>query len=101
MLGCGQFGCVFKATIEKDNGKVVEVALKMAKDDCPKTGLIGLLSEIKILSYLGRHPNIVGLHGAYTAELSQGIVYIAIEICELGSLHSYLKNGKFSSAFNL
>lgn len=90
MLGSGQFGCVFKALIETDEPK--EVALKTIKKDCPKTALKGLLSEIKILTYLGKHPNIVSIIGAYTSELKSGICYVATELCTLGSLESVLRN---------
>lgn len=72
----------------------MEVALKMAKSDCPKSALKGLLSEIKILTYLGKHPNIVSIHGAYTAELVSGLVYVATELCTMGSLEGYLRNAQ-------
>lgn len=100
LLGTGQFGCVYKALIEnksdEDNSQI-EVALKMAKSDCPKNALKGLLSEIKILTYLGKHPNIVSIQGAYTAEILNGIVYVATELCSLGSLENYLRKSQPST----
>lgn len=35
--------------------------------------LLGILSEIKVLSYVGKHENIVELVGAYTEQLSLGM----------------------------
>lgn len=101
LLGTGQFGCVYKALIESKNEEdntQTEVALKMAKSDCPKNALKGLLSEIKILTYLGKHPNIVSIQGAYTAEILNGIVYVATELCSLGSLENYLRKSQPSNS---
>lgn len=70
LLGFGAFGSVFKGRID---GLVNDVAFKMTRTDCPVTALRGLLSEIKILIYLGKHENIVSICGAYTAELSTGM----------------------------
>lgn len=95
MLGSGQFGCVYKAIVETENGTMQEVALKMAKPSCPKYALKSLLSEIKILTYLAKHPNIVSIVGAYTGEMGKGIVYVATEICKLGSLEKYLRTEAF------
>lgn len=65
--------------------------LKMTKDNCPTSAILSLLREIKILTYLGYHPNLVSLKGAYTSEILRGIVYVATEFCQLGSLKSYLR----------
>ncbi len=92
-LGSGQFGAVFKAKIKMFDRTTTIVALKMAKPNCPKEAFKSLLSEIKILIYLGKHENIVSILGAYTVELHKGIVYIATELCNLGSLKSFLING--------
>lgn len=56
--------------------------------------LKGLLSEIKLLSYIGIHTNVVRLHGAHTAKLRDGEVYVVLEYCEHGSLESYLRSIK-------
>lgn len=91
LLGMGQFGCVYQATLQQEDFET-RVALKTIKDNCPRTAMKNLLSEIKILGHLGKHKNIVSLEGAYTAELSTGIVYVAIELCSKGSLENYLRN---------
>lgn len=40
---------------------------------------------------MGYHDNLVPIKGADTYEISIGIVYIATEICELGSIKDYLR----------
>jgi len=48
------------------------VAFKTTKAGCPSSALKGMMSEIKVLLYLGKHENIVTILGAYTAEIKQG-----------------------------
>lgn len=47
----------------------------MSKEGCP-TGIKGLLSEIKILGYLGKHENVVSLIGAHTQEIFEGLAKV-------------------------
>ncbi len=90
-MGSGAFGVVYKAYILASHVKDIEtVALKMAKVGCTKYATLSILTEIKMLSYLGLHDNVVSIKGAYTAEITKGIVYLATEICELGSLEDVL-----------
>jgi len=60
---------VYKGKMENEP---FDLAFKTTKPNCPATALKGILSEIKVLIYLGKHENIVNLHGAYTAELRKG-----------------------------
>ena len=55
-----------------------------------------LLSELKILIYVGKHPHIVSLIGARTKQLNQGVVFLFVEFCPLGDLESYLRRNKGS-----
>lgn len=57
--------------VNNSEGKGVEVAVKMCQPGSI-TALKGLLSEIKILSYLGKHENVVSLIGAHTDLISLG-----------------------------
>lgn len=66
----------------------------MTNISCPKSAFKGILSEIKILSYLGPHENIVGLIGAHTSDLQKGKVLLFLELCDLGSLEKYLREVK-------
>jgi serine/threonine protein kinase len=70
ILGSGAFGVVMKGTV--DDG---EVAVKTIKRNADKQYLKALLSELKIMIYLGNHPNIVTFLGAYTKELQKGAKY--------------------------
>ena len=67
LLGSGQFGTVVKGTL---NGNVV--AVKTVKENVDKIYIKSLLSELKVLIYLGNHPNIVGLMGAHTTKMRRG-----------------------------
>lgn len=66
------------------------VAVKIGKHVSLRS-MQGLLAEIKMMTYLGQHENIVSLIGAYTHELDKGLVYAFMELCERGSLLRYLK----------
>jgi len=67
-LGSGHFGKVFKGVVkEKD------VAIKQPKKGCPKSAFKSILCEIKILCYIGTHPNVFRLVGAYTQKVHKGI----------------------------
>lgn len=87
----GQYGCVFLGSL-KLNGMDRAVAVKTVKENCPKTAIKNLLTEIKVLAHIGTHANIVSLEGAYTAELIYGVVFVAIELCSRGSLEKYLRS---------
>ncbi|CAL8070993.1 unnamed protein product [Orchesella dallaii] len=71
LLGKGEYGSVYKGRLEIE-GSVNYVAIKRTTFDSKIFALRALLCEIKVLSYLGKHENIVGLSGAYTAELAKG-----------------------------
>lgn len=72
ILGSGKFGAVYRGKIQK-NRETVTVAVKTIKygrSNCAAQR--GLLSEIKVLSYLGTHKYIIKLMGAYTRDLEKG-----------------------------
>ncbi len=71
-LGNGEFGIVRKGKVFRATGEVLQIAVKTVKSPPNKQSLLDLLSEIKILSYIGKHQSIVELVGAYTAELHKG-----------------------------
>jgi len=58
---------VYKATV---NGVVV--AAKTIKPNTERNVILALLAEIKIMSLMEEHPNIVGLVGAHTSDLEKG-----------------------------
>ncbi|CAK4010492.1 Cytokinesis sepH [Lecanosticta acicola] len=89
-LGRGAFGSVYCA-LNWSTGETV--AIKQVRlSDMPKTELHVIMQEIDLLKNLN-HPNIVKYHGFVKSADS---LYIILEYCEQGSLHSICKNfGKF------
>ena len=83
-LASGHFGVVFQGKTKmkcdadgglyqnEDTGENLLVAVKMVKGRTDPTALESLVSELKILSYLGSHLNIVNLIGACTLDIEQG-----------------------------
>jgi serine/threonine protein kinase len=67
LLGSGAFGQVYKGTIDDS-----DVAFKTTKST-QVSQLKNFLSEVKIMIHIGKHPNVVGIVGAYTAEIRDGI----------------------------
>lgn len=66
-LGAGEFGMVWFGEIKvKSTDATLKVAVKMMNDqNQSENTLKGLLSEIKILAYIGEHKHVVELLGAY------------------------------------
>ncbi|CAL8132864.1 unnamed protein product [Orchesella dallaii] len=88
-LGSGNFGTVNKASIERNCG-VQEVAVKVPMPGS-KEALKSILCEIKLMSFIGEHPNVLQLVAACTFEIRRGNVYVFTEFCSNGSLQSFLK----------
>uniref|UniRef100_A0A4W6C4I4 receptor protein-tyrosine kinase n=1 Tax=Lates calcarifer TaxID=8187 RepID=A0A4W6C4I4_LATCA len=90
ILGAGAFGKVVEATAyglgKEDN--VLRVAVKMLKASAHSDEREALMSELKILSHLGHHKNIVNLLGACTYG---GPVLVITEYCSLGDLLNFLR----------
>ncbi|XP_062377501.1 receptor-type tyrosine-protein kinase FLT3 isoform X2 [Sardina pilchardus] len=94
-LGSGAFGMVVHATaygITKP-GVSMQVAVKMLKDKHQEVEREALMSELKMLSYIGHHTNIVNLLGACT---HSGPPYLIFQYCCNGDLLNYLKNNRES-----
>jgi serine/threonine protein kinase len=89
-LGRGAFGSVYRA-FNWSNGETVAIKqIRLA--DLPKAELTTITQEIELLKNL-QHPNIVKYHGSVR---DSNNLYIILEFCENGSLHSICKNfGKF------
>ncbi|XP_023689740.1 macrophage colony-stimulating factor 1 receptor isoform X2 [Paramormyrops kingsleyae] len=91
VLGAGAFGKVVEATafgLGKDDN-VTRVAVKMLKPSAHSDEKEALISELKILSHLGEHKNIVNLLGACT---HGGPVLVITEYCRHGDLLNFLRN---------
>ncbi|XP_068992327.1 uncharacterized protein [Neodiprion pinetum] len=91
-LGSGSFGIVWKArakTIRRPE-VISVVAVKTVRPTASLRCMKALLRELKILIYLGHHPNIVSLLGACTRNLDYGQLLVIVEFCRFGNLHDYL-----------
>ncbi|XP_062404923.1 platelet-derived growth factor receptor beta [Sardina pilchardus] len=92
-LGSGAFGRVVEATAYglSHAQSTTKVAVKMLKSTARRSETQALMSELKIMSHLGPHLNIVNLLGACT---KQGPLYLVTEYCRYGDLVDYLHRNK-------
>ncbi|XP_010895133.2 platelet-derived growth factor receptor beta isoform X1 [Esox lucius] len=92
-LGSGAFGRVVEATVYGlgHSQSCMKVAVKMLKSTARRSETQALMSELKIMSHLGPHLNIVNLLGACT---KQGPLYLVTEYCRYGDLVDYLHRNK-------
>ncbi|KAM7390500.1 hypothetical protein PAMA_008586 [Pampus argenteus] len=90
-LGSGAFGMVVQATAYGINkpGVSQQVAVKMLKEKHQIVEKEALMSELKMLTHIGHHGNIVNLLGACT---ESGPIYLIFQYCCHGDLLNYLKN---------
>uniref|UniRef100_A0A8C4JGX0 receptor protein-tyrosine kinase n=1 Tax=Dromaius novaehollandiae TaxID=8790 RepID=A0A8C4JGX0_DRONO len=91
VLGSGAFGKVVNATaygISKA-GDSVQVAVKMLKEKSDTSEKEALMSELKMMTHIGSHENIVNLLGACTVS---GPIYLIFEYCCYGDLLNYLRS---------
>ncbi|XP_029979596.1 receptor-type tyrosine-protein kinase FLT3 [Sphaeramia orbicularis] len=89
-LGSGAFGMVVQATAYGINkpGVSQQVAVKMLKEKHQTVEKEALMSELKMLTHIGHHANIVNLLGACT---ESGPIYLIFQYCCYGDLLNYLK----------
>nr|XP_056708261.1 platelet-derived growth factor receptor beta [Euleptes europaea] len=92
-LGSGAFGRVVEAIAHgmSHTQSMMRVAVKMLKSTARSSEKQALMSELKIMSHLGPHLNIVNLLGACT---KGGPIYIITEYCRYGDLVDYLHRNK-------
>ncbi|XP_015817491.3 macrophage colony-stimulating factor 1 receptor 2 isoform X1 [Nothobranchius furzeri] len=90
VLGSGAFGKVVEATAYGlgTEDKATRVAVKMLKPRAHSEERDALMSEMKILSHLGYHDNIVNLLGACT---QGGPMLMITEYCSHGDLLNFLR----------
>ncbi|KAK7930014.1 hypothetical protein WMY93_006409 [Mugilogobius chulae] len=94
-LGSGAFGKVVRATAYGlcSADTVTTVAVKMLKPNAHATEKDALMSELKVLGYLGNHMNIVNLLGACTVG---GPILVITEYCCYGDLLNFLRRKRES-----
>lgn len=91
-LGAGAFGVVVKAVAQgilhyEDESTV---AVKMVKKQTDNEVMKALVSELKIMIYLGTHLNVVNLLGAVTKNIVKRELMVIVEYCQFGNLQSFL-----------
>lgn len=93
ILGSGAFGKVVEGTSYglSRSQPVMKVAVKMLKPTARSSEKQALMSELKIMTHLGPHLNIVNLLGACT---KSGPIYIITEYCFYGDLVNYLHKNR-------
>ncbi|CAL8072652.1 unnamed protein product [Orchesella dallaii] len=84
LLGGGHFGEVFRGSLD--------IAIKSVKVGAEQMCFNSLQQEIKILSHLGIHENVVRFYGYCAQDAKKGELYLITELCEKGCLKSYLQN---------
>ncbi|CAG0901481.1 unnamed protein product [Darwinula stevensoni] len=96
MLGSGQFGYVLKAVAIGIRPPEPEttVAVKKRKSHSSLENYQALMMEVKIMSHLGMHLNVVNFLGACTKDLAHGNLMMIVEYCPFGSLDKYLRANK-------
>ncbi|XP_040282105.1 receptor-type tyrosine-protein kinase FLT3 [Bufo bufo] len=89
-VGSGAFGKVVtaKAYGISKSGVSLQVAVKMLKENPDASEKDALMSELKMMTQVGHHDNIVNLLGACTVS---GPIYLIFEYCPHGDLLNYLK----------
>lgn len=94
-LGAGAFGKVVEATAYGlfKSDAAMTVAVKMLKTSAHLTEREALMLELKVLSYLGNHINIVNLLGACTIG---GPTLVITEYCCYGDLLNFLRRKRDS-----
>ncbi|KAG8541986.1 hypothetical protein GDO81_027723 [Engystomops pustulosus] len=91
-LGRGAFGQVLEAdAFGIDSASTCKtVAVKMLKEGATDSEYRALMSELKILSHIGHHLNVVNLLGACTKP--GGPLMVIVEYCRFGNLSTYLRS---------
>jgi len=90
-IGEGQFGTVFVGTAKNIYGPAdTKVAVKQVKDIRDENQINTIIDELKILSNLEMHLNLVNLLAACTSELVKYEMYLLLEYCPFGDMKKFL-----------
>ncbi|XP_035713628.1 macrophage colony-stimulating factor 1 receptor 1-like isoform X2 [Folsomia candida] len=87
ILGSGQFGVVLRGKLR---GK--DIAVKTVQGNVDRESLLSFMDEIKVMIYLGSHPNLIELVGSDTKGLEKGRVFLLVEFCPMGNLLKFLRD---------
>lgn len=101
-LGHGNFGQVHKGVLKGlySANSSTPVAIKSIQKYGDKQNLRDFICEIKLMSRIKPHPNLVSMIGSCSSELSKhGKLWLLLEFCENGDLKNYLQNNKMEITF--
>ncbi|XP_044169164.1 uncharacterized protein LOC122953369 isoform X1 [Acropora millepora] len=98
ILGEGEFGMVLKGELAEEDGSIVTCAVKKLKRSATESDFKDLLNELEIMCSVGKHPNLVNLIGACSAN---GPLMILVEFAEHGNLLSYLRENRKQNYENM
>ena len=96
-IGSGNFGTVSRGELTGLHGKdsKTTVAIKSTKGPAKGVELRDFLQEIKIMSHIRPHLNLVSMIGSCASELNnQKEMWLIIEFCHHGELKSFLIENK-------
>ncbi|OAD56447.1 Fibroblast growth factor receptor 3 [Eufriesea mexicana] len=94
VLGSGAYGIVMLGSLQEKFDNVIDVAVKMLKDNATTEELENFRKEMLIMKFVNQHPNIVSLIGC--CHLYDKPVLV-VEYCCKGDLQTYLKTEFLSS----
>ncbi|CAL8118246.1 unnamed protein product [Orchesella dallaii] len=86
VIGTGNFGIVYKAVW---NG--INVAVKKPNGGFNREAFKSMLDEVKVMSFMGEHVNVLTFLGACTSSITEGKLLIITELCDNGNLLSVLQ----------
>lgn len=89
----GNFGIVYNGYVILPE-KTLPAAIKVQLGGMTAQQFKMYLRELKILAYVGDHPNIIQFYGACTANIRKCQVHMVLEFCENGDLLQFLRNHK-------
>ena len=96
VLGEGHFGnvCEGMAKDVTESGLSIKVAVKTPNNPYDVTQVHSLMCEIKVLSNLENHLNLVNMVGACTTDFQSGKLWLLLEFCHYGNMKSFLLRNK-------
>ena len=89
VLGEGMFGTVYVGT-DLSSDTQARIAVKQVKDMRNDGQINTIIDEMKILSNLKKHPNLVNLVGVCRTQLHLNEIFLLLELCPFGDLKKFL-----------
>ena len=95
-LGGGNFGNVCEGHADDliQLGCKTKIAIKTVNDPLDRSQVYALMCEIKVLSRLDKHLNLVNMLGACTKHFNSGQLWLLLEFCPHGDMKTFLLNNE-------